>query len=152
MPFNTESLVYDMDKHQYYATINGVKNKLNVNLDKELDSYKEAEVFLRQASDRVYRWLYSYIRREGIRVVEKRIADDFSPQAYGLPYREGIENAIYAQIEYMLNFDGDLEAQAEGNKDMLCGTEAKQILHYYGLAHKGPWAEVIDPTEFRVGY
>jgi hypothetical protein len=152
MPFDTDTLKYNIDAHEYLATIDGVKNKLNVNLDKELGSYKEAEVFLRQASDRVYRWLYSYIRREGIRIVEKRIADNFSPAQYGLPYREGIENAIYAQIEYMLNFDGDLEAQAEGNKDMLCSTEAKQILHYYGLAHKGPWADFLDPVEFRVGY
>ena len=152
MPFDTDTLKYNIDAHEYLATIDGVKNKLNVNLDKELGSYKEAEVFLRQASDRVYRWLYSYIRREGIRIVEKRIADNFSPAQYGLPYREGIENAIYAQIEYMLNFDGDLEAQAEGNKDMLCSTEAKQILHYYGLAHKGPWADFLDPINFRVGY
>ncbi len=152
MPLNTESLVYDIDKHQYFATINGVKNRFNLDLDKELGSFKEAEVFLRQASDRVYRWLYSYIRREGIRIVEKRIADNFVPEAYGLPYREGIENAIYAQIEYMINFDGDLEAQAEGDKDKLCGTEARQVLHYYGLAHKGPWGDFLDPTQFRVGY
>ena len=152
MPFDTDTLKYNIESHEYFATIDGVKNKLNVNLDKELGSYKEAEVFLRQASDRVYRWLYSYIRREGVRIVEKRIADNFVPTQYGLPYREGMENAIYAQIEYMLNFDGDLEAQAQGNKDMLCSTEAKQILHYYGLAHKGPWADFIDPTEFRVGY
>lgn len=152
MPFDTESLVYDMDKHQYIATINGVKNRLNVNLDNDLGSFKEASVFLNQASDRLYRWLYSYIRREGVRVVEKRIADNFVPQAYGLPYREGIENALYAQIEYMLNFDGDLEANAEGDKDKLLGIEAKQILHYYGLAHKGPWSDVIDPPDFRVGY
>jgi hypothetical protein len=152
MPFDTDTLKYNIESHEYFATIDGVKNKLNVNLDKELGSYKEAEVFLRQASDRVYRWLYSYIRREGVRIVEKRIADNFVPTQYGLPYREGMENAIYAQIEYMLNFDGDLEAQAQGDKDMLCSTEAKQILHYYGLAHKGPWADFIDPTEFRVGY
>jgi hypothetical protein len=152
MPFDTETLNYNSNTHQYFATIDGVKNRLNVNLDKELGSYKEAEVFLRQATDRVYRWLYSYIRREGVRILEKRIADNFTPEQYGLPYREGIENAIYAQIEYMLNFDGDLEAQAQGNKDMLCSTEAKQILHYYGIAHKGPWADFIDPTEFRVGY
>jgi hypothetical protein len=152
MPFDTDTLKYNIDAHEYLATIDGVKNKLNVNLDTELGSYKEAEVFLRQASDRVYRWLYSYIRREGIRIVEKRIADNFSPAQYGLPYREGIENAIYAQIEYMLNFDGDLEAQSQGNKDMLCSTEAKQILHYYGLAHKGPWSDFLDPIDFRVGY
>jgi hypothetical protein len=152
MPFDTDTLKYNIESHEYFATIDGVKNKLNVNLDKELGSYKEAEVFLRQASDRVYRWLYSYIRREGVRIVEKRIADNFVPTQYGLPYREGMENAIYAQIEYMLNFDGDLEAQAQGDKDMLCSTESKQILHYYGLAHKGPWADFIDPTEFRVGY
>ena len=152
MPFDTDTLVYNIDAHEYFATIKGVKNKLNINLDEELGSYKEAEVFLRQASDRIYTWLYSYIRREGIRIVEKRIAENFIPEVYGLPYREGIEKAIYAQIEYMLNFDGDLEAQSEGNKDMLCGTESKQILHLYGLAHKGPWAEFLDPTEFRVGY
>jgi len=152
MPFDTETLVYNMENHEYIATISGVKNKLNVNLDEELGSHKEAEVFLRQASDRVYRWLYSYIRREGVRIVEKRIADNFSPDTYGLPYREGIENAIYAQIEYMLNFDGDLEAQSQGDKDMLCGTEAKQILHYYGIAHKGTWSEFFDQSLFRVGY
>jgi hemolysin activation/secretion protein len=152
MPTDTQTLKYNFDSHQYEATIDGVKTKLNVNLDSELGSYKEAEVFLRQASDRIYTWLYSYVRREGVRILEKRIADNFVPNAYGLPYREGIERAIYAQIEYMINFDGDLEAQAEGDKDKLVGTEPRQILHYYGLAHKGAWAEVLTPEEFRVGY
>lgn len=152
MPLDTQTLKYNMASHQYEATIDGVKTSLNVNLDQELGSYKEAEVFLRQASNRLYTWLYSYIRREGVRVLEKRIADNFTPTTYGLPYREGIEKALYAQIEYMLNFDGDLEAQAKSDKDILVGIEAKQILHYYGLAHKGAWAEVIEVSEFRVGY
>lgn len=152
MPTDTQTLKYNYDSHQYEATIDGVKTKLNVNLDADLGSYKEAEIFLRQASDRLYTWLYSYIRREGVRILEKRIADDFVPDAYGLPYREGIERSIYAQIEYMLNFDGDLEAEAEHDKDKLVGTAAKQVLHYYGIAHKGAWAEVVNPNEFRVGY
>lgn len=152
MPFDTQTLKYNMATHQYEATIDGVKSKFNVNLDQELTSYQEAEVFLRQASDRLYNWLYAYIRKEGIRVLEKRIADNFTPTTYGLPYREGIEKALYSQIEYMLNFDGDLEAQAKNDKDLFIGTEAKQILHYYGLAHKGAWAEVIEVSEFRVGY
>jgi len=152
MPFDTQTLVYNIDTHQYFATIDGVKTKLNVNLDQDLGSYKEAEVFLRQASDRLYTWLYGYIRLEGVRILEKRIADNFAPEQYGLPYREGIERALYAQIEYMLNFDGDLQAQAEGDKDKMVGSEARQILHYYGIAHKGAWAEVLETNEFRVGY
>lgn len=152
MPFDTETLKYNVATHQYEATIDGIKTKLNVNLDQKLGSYKEANVFIQQASDRLYTWLYSYIRREGIRIVEKRIADNFIPRTYGLPYREGIEKALYAQIEYMLNFDGDLEAQAKGDKNMLVGIEAKQILKAYGLAHKGTYAEVVEPDEFRVGY
>ena len=152
MPNNTSTLVYNFESHQYEATLDGVKNKLNVNLDQELGSYREAEVFLRQASDRVYTWLYGYIRREGIRILEKRIADNFVPDVYGLPYREGIEKAIYAQIEYMINFDGDLQSQMEGNKDALISSEARQILHLYGMAHKGAWAEFLEPSQFRVGY
>jgi hemolysin activation/secretion protein len=152
MPLNTDTLTYNIESHQYEITLSGIKNKFNVNLDKDLGSFKEAEVFIRQVSDRLYNWLYSYIRTEGVRVLEKRIADNFTPVAYGLPYREGLERALYAQFEYMINFDGDLNAQAEGNKDMLCSSEAKQILHYYGMAHKGAWADFIDPTEFRVGY
>lgn len=152
MPTDTQTLKYNFDSHQYEATIDGVKTKLNITLDNELGSHQEAQIFLRQASDRLHTWLYSYIRKEGVRVVEKRIADNFVPTAYGLPYREGVERAIYAQIEYMLNFDGDLEAQAEGDKDKMIATEAAQILHYYGIAHKGAWAELINPNEFRVGY
>jgi hypothetical protein len=152
MPFDTENLKYDFETHKYEVTINGVKNILNVNLDEDLGSYKEANVFIKQVTDRVYNWLYSYIRREGVRIVEKRIADNFTPQVYGLPYREGIEKALYAQLEYMLNFDGDLEAQAEGDKDKFISTEASQILHYYGMAHKGAWAEILNENEFRVGY
>lgn len=152
MPFDTQTLKYNMATHQYEATIDGVKSKLNVNLDQDLGSYQEAEVFLRQASDRLYGWLYGYIRREGVRIVEKRIADNFIPRTYGLPYREGIEKALYAQVEYMLNFDGDLEAQAKNDKDIMVSIEAKQVLKAYGIAHKGGWAEVIEPDEFRVGY
>ena len=152
MPFDTETLKYNIQTHQYEATIDGVKSVLNLDLAKELGSHKEAQVFLRQASRRLYTWLYGYIRREGIQVVEKRIADNFSPDNFGLPYREGIENALYAQIEYMINFDGDLEAQAAADKDKLCGVEARQILHIYGMAHKGAWGEQVNPSEFRVGY
>lgn len=152
MPTNTDTLVYNFESHQYEITLKGIKNKFNVDLENELGSYREAEVFIRQVSERLYNWLYSFVRIEGVQVLERRIGNDFVPQNYGLPYREGIEKALYSQFEYMLNFDGDLESQAEGDKDMLCGTEAKQILHYYGMAHKGSWAEVIDPTQFRVGY
>ena len=152
MPFDTETLKYNFVTHQYEATIDGVKSALNLDLAKELGSQQEAQVFLRQASRRLYGWLYGYIRREGIRVVEKRIADNFDSDNFGLPYREGIETALYAQIEYMINYDGDLEAQIEGDKDKLCGIEARQILHYYGLAHKGTWGDQVNPSEFRVGY
>jgi hypothetical protein len=152
MPTNTENMVYDFDSHQYFITLKGIKNKFNVDLDNELGSYKEAEVFIRQVSDRVYTWLYSYIRIEGVPIVERRIAQDFTPQGYGLPYREGIERALYSQFEYMLNFDGDLEAMATRDKDIIISTEARQILHYYGIAHKGEWAETINANEFRVGY
>lgn len=152
MPTDTSTLVYNFESHQYEATIDGAKNKLNIDLAKELGSYKEAEVFIRQASNRLYTWLYSYVRREGIRILEKRIADNFTPEVYGLPYREGIEKAVYAQIEYMINFDGDLEAQAEGDKDKLISTESRQVLHLYSIAHKGAWAEFIEPSQFRVGY
>lgn len=152
MPINTETLNYNFDTHQYEATIDGVKSTLNVDLGKELGSQQEAQVFLRQVSRRLYGWLYGYIRREGIRVVEKRIADNFDPNNFGLPYREGIESALYAQVEYMINYDGDLEAQIEGDKDKLCGVEARQILHYYGLAHKGTWGDQVNADEFRVGY
>lgn len=152
MPFDTETLKYNYDSHQYEITIDGVKTTLNTDLSRELGSYQEAEVFVQQASNRLYAWLYGYIRRDGIRVVEKRIADNFSPQGYGLPYREGIEKALYAQVEYMINFDGDLEAQAKGDKNMMVGIIAQQILKAYGIAHKGGWAEYIDNDEFRVGY
>jgi len=152
MPLDTDKLVYNYDSHQYEATIDGVKSDLNIDLSRELGSYQEAQVFIRQASRRLYAWLYSYIRKEGIRVIEKRIADNFVPSTYGLPYREGIEKALYAQIEYMINFDGDLEAQANGNKDILVGIEVKQILKAYGIAHKGTWGDTIQDNEFRVGY
>lgn len=152
MPFDTETLVYDYNSHRYLITLDGARIKLGVSLDNELGSYNEANIFIKQVSERLYRWLYSYIRKEGVRVIEKRIADNFTPASYGLPYREGIEEALYAQVEYMLNFDGDLQAQSEGNKDKLISTEAKQILHYYGIAHKGSWSEVIEEEDFRVGY
>lgn len=152
MPFNTETLTYNYDSHQYEATIDGVKSQLGLDLSDKLGSYQEAQVFIRQASRRLYTWLYSYIRKDGIRVIEKRIADNFDPDDFGLPYREGIELALYAQIEYMINFDGDLEAQAQSNKDLLCSIEAKQILKYYGMAHKGSWGEQVRNEEFRVGY
>jgi hypothetical protein len=152
MPTDTDTLVYNYETHQYEITINGIKTKLNSNVEELLGSYKEAEIFIRQVSDRLYTWLYSYIRIEGVRIVEKRIADNFIPLSYGLPYREGIERALYAQYEYMVNFDGDLEAQAKSDKNLLISTEAKQILHYYGIAHKGEWGEFVETDQFRVGY
>lgn len=152
MPFDTETLKYNLISHQYEATIDGVKSELNIDLSRELGSHQEAQVFLRQASRRLYTWLYGYIRKEGIRVIEKRIADNFVPSTYGLPYREGIEKALYAQVEYMINFDGDLEAQANSDKDVMVSIEAKQILKAYGIAHKGTWGDTVEEADFRVGY
>ena len=152
MPRNTNTLVYDYTTHRYYPTIDGAKKKLNINLEYELNGNTEAEVFLTKAADSVYRWLYSYIRKESIKIIEYRIANDFTGSDYGMPYRDGIEEAIYAQIEYMYNFDGDLQSLAENDRNRLVSHEVKSILKSYGLAHRGRYNQRITDEQYRVGY
>lgn len=152
MPTDTNSLVYDYNTHRYYATIDGVKTKLNINLELDLGGNTEAEVFLTKATDTVYQWLFDYIRKEAIKVVEFRIANNFVGSDYGMPYRDGIEEAIYAQIEYMANFDGDLVAIAEHDKNKLVSVQVKNILKMYGLAHRGSYNQRISELDYRNGY
>lgn len=151
MPNNTASMVYNYDTHRYEPTVSGCETKLNIT-ENDLGGGAEAKVFLRKASDTVYRWLYSYVRKEAVRVIEYRIANNFSGVGYGMPYREGIEEALYAQIEYMLNFDGDMEALANNDRHKLVSIEAKDTLRMYGIASKGYYTQRILQSDYRNGY
>lgn len=162
MAYDTDTLVYLIEdtngrqRHKYYVTPLGVKNRLNIDLKNELgennaSGITEEKVFIEQVSDRVYRWLYGYIRRNCIRQTEYQIANNFVGTAYGIPYRDAIEEALYAQVEYMINFDGDLEAQADGDISKLVSVEVKEILKSAGIAHKMTMFRLQDDL-WRVDY
>ena len=134
----------------------GVKDRLNIDLKLELgennaSGITEEQVFIEQVSDRVYRWLYGYIRRNCIKQTEYQIANNFQGTDYGVPYREAMEEALYAQVEYMINFDGDLEAQADGDINKLVSVETKAILKAAGIAHKMTMFRLEDDL-YRVDY
>jgi len=157
MPYDSNELVYDYDTHKYYATSVGVKNRFNIDLKTELGQNQssgltEETVFLKQATDRVYRWLYWYVRPEQVRITEKRIADNFEPMDYGFPYRQAIEEALYSQIEWMINFDGDLEALDKGEMNKLVSPEVKMILKASGMATKKRNTVRVNSDEWRVDY
>ena len=156
MVFDTSTLEYNLDTHKYYVTLDGVKSRFNLDLSNELDGddsgNTEASVFIKQVSDRVYRWLYAYVRPECVRLTEKRIADNFEPMDYGFPYREALEEALYAQVEYTINFDGDLEAIHKDDLNKLVSVESKAILKAAGVAHKKRSGVKVSSDEWRVGY
>ena len=162
MAYDTDTMVYLIEdangvaKHKYYVTSLGVKNRLNIDLKTELGDNQssgitEEKVFIQQVSDRVYRWLYGYIRRNCIKQTEYQIANNFVGTDYGIPYREAMEEALYAQVEYMINFDGDLEAQADGDINKLVSVESKAILKGAGIAHKMTMFRLQDGL-WRVDY
>ena len=155
MVSNTNELIYDLDKHKYYVTPLGIKNRLNIDLKTDLGEEQssgltEETVFIRQCSDRVYRWLYWYIRPQSKRIIEKWIADDVV--MYGTPFREAMEEALYSQIEYMINFDGDMEAIADGDMTKLVSVESRNILREAGVANQGTINTTVSNDEWRVGY
>lgn len=156
MPLDTSSMKWIDDKHFYKLTREGVVNRLNKDVNKdipgEVSGITEGSVFLGQVSDRVKRWLYGYIRLENVRITEKRIADNFTGQDYGIPFREAIEEALYAQVEYMLLFDGDLKAIKESDKHTLVSIEVKEILKSAGIATLSRFIGGVDEADWRVGY
>lgn len=154
MPRDTETLVYDINKHRYYVTEDGVKAEYNKELKQKFNSddssNNEVTVFIRQVSDRVYRWLWWYSRRENKRILEKWIADDVNIN--GTPFREAMEEALYAQVEYMLTFSNDLKAIDTQDMNWLASPETKSILIQAGVAYSGTICVTVPSDEYRVGY
>ena len=154
---NTDTLVYDIDKHKYKITPTGMKNRYNESMSDELGELAssgktEETVFINQVTDNVYRWLYWYIRPENVRITEKRIADNFTPEDYGMPYREAIEEALYETAAAMLRLDIDLEAIDNGDMNALIPITAKMVLKSSGMAHKKRMGDRVPTDEYRVGY
>lgn len=154
---DTNTMVYDIDKHKYYITEEGFKNRFNLDLRKELGTevdsgVTEAKVFIEDVTDAVYGWLYDYVRPEMVRLLEYRIGTDFVPRDYGIPYREAIEDALYKQARYMINFDGDYKAIALNDKHLLVSIEVKNVLRSSGMATKSKVFARVPEDEWRVGY
>jgi len=150
---DTAFMVYR--NHKYFLTDAGILDKLNVILSAELgrgqsSGVTEAKVFLNQVTRRVYTWLYAYIRRESKMIIEYWIANDYN--AYGTPFRDAMEEALEAQAEYMLNFDGDMEAIDANDMTKLVSQEAKHILISAGIATRSMIQVKIPVGQYRVGY
>lgn len=147
MPIDTNNMVWDNDLHFYKLTEDGVKNRLNINLATELSSALEAKVFLLEQTTNIRVWLYAYVRKEFVKVLEKRIADNFDST-----YREAIEEALFAQVTYAIRFSGDLEAIQNGDFEKLISPTAKHILKAYGLATKNRTSEYVLDEDYRANY
>lgn len=157
MVYDTDTLVYKLEKHKYYITPQGMLDRYNVSLKSELSEDVssgaiEEKVFINQVTDNVYRWLYWYIRPENVRLTEKRIADNFIGNDYGIPYREAIEEALYETASAMIRLDLDLEAINNGELNALIPMTARMVLKSSGLANKMRFGVRVDDDEWRVGY
>jgi len=152
---DTTSMVWDLDRHFYVLTREGVLNRLNKDVNKdipgEVSGVTEGIVFLNQVSDNVKSWLYDYIRPDAVRITEFRLGTDYEPNEY-MPYREAMEEALYAQVEYMLLFDGDLKAIKDNERHLLVGLKVKNFLRSAGIATKSKNRIKIPEGEYRVGY
>jgi len=153
---DTNNSVWDFDKHFPVLTREAVLNKLNidVNIDipGDVSGVTEGTVFLSQVSDNTQSWLYDYIRPDAIRITEFRIATDYEPEQYWTSYRGAVEEALFAQVEYMILFDGDLKAIKDNERHLLVGLKVKNILRAAGIATKSKNAIRIPEGEWRVGY
>jgi len=153
MAYDTDNMIYR--KHKYYLTDAAILEELNIVLSKELGNEQssgvtEAKVFRNQVTRRLYNWLFAYIRRESVRIVEKWIADDYV--AFGIPFREAIEEALIAQAEYMLNFDGDFQAIDTNDMKKLVSIDAQNILITAGVATRAIITIEVKDDEWRVDY
>ena len=152
MPSNTNNMVWDYDLHFYKLTPDGVKNRLNANVVEKIGSTTEVEVFLQEQSINVRTWLYGYVRKEAVRLTEYRIANDYEGTLYGGNWREAIEDALITQVSYAIRFDGDLEAQRNGDFNSLVSVVSKRILISNNIATKKIPSVRVPEGDYREDY
>jgi hypothetical protein len=151
-PISNEFIEYKIDQHKYFLTDNAIENLLNIDLSIKLKSAEEKTVFLNQVTWTFYNWLYGYVRPELIRVVEFRIANNFSDGDVGIPYFDAIQEALLAQAYYLITFDGDLKSMDLHDKKFMIAPQAKTIARASTMATKQRLGARITTDDYRSNY
>jgi hypothetical protein len=151
-PISNEFIEYNIDQHKYFLTDNAIENLLNIDLSTKLKSAEEKTVFLNQVTWTFYNWLYGYVRPELIRVVEWRIANNFSDGDVGIPYFDAMQECLIAQAYYLITFDGDLKSMDLHDKKFMIAPQAKTIARASTMATKQRLGARITTDDYRSNY
>lgn len=151
-PISNEFIEYRIEQHKYFLTDNAIENLLNIDLSIKLKTAEEKTVFLNQVTATFYNWLYGYVRPELIRVVEFRIANNFSDGDVGIPYFDAIQESLLAQAYYLITFDGDLKSMDLYDKKFMIAPQAKTIAIASTIATKQRIGSRISDDDYRSNY
>jgi hypothetical protein len=151
-PISNEFMRWDTVQHKYFLTDNAINNLLNIDLGIKLKSAEEKAVFINQVTWTFTAWLYSYVRPELIRVVEFRIANNFSDGDVGIPYFDAMQECLIAQAYYLITFDGDLKAMDLHDKKFMIAPQAKMTAIASTMATKQRLGSRISDDDYRSNY
>lgn len=144
LPYNDNDMKYDLDRHMYILTKDGVEKNTGIDLNVEFDSEKEVEIFLLECSQDVYNFVFSYSLFQSIKLKKFFIAKDSE-------LREDFKQALVAQARYMYRSSANLLKDMHGinietNKlielqnlrgDIGISSTSKSILSRTGLLYTG---------------
>ena len=141
LPFNDDDMIYDFDKREYKATDVGIKNILGIELGLIYENWSPTKTdrFIEKQSRNVYRPL--------IKSAYKPTNEDVVRFKIGRTEkgRNGIKDALYSMIEWVINFDKDLLEEG-------ISPNAISDLENAQLWHKGSYSYRLDPDQKDVGY
>ena len=139
LPFNDDYMIYNEDTGKYVLTRAATKTFLNLDLVVNLGSPTEADQFLVEQSNNVYRELlksgYPTRNRE---IVSFKIARTEKG-------RQGIFDAMLSQVQWAIRFGKDM--QEEGISKNAMGD-----MFNSQLWHKGDYTYRLDTDQKGVGY
>ena len=141
LPFNDDDMVYDFEKRRYRATDVGIKNILGEELGLVYENWSPTKTdrFLEKQSRNVYRELLkSPYRPTNEDVVLFKIGRIEKG-------RNGIKEALYSQIDWVINFDKDI------NEDGISPNATDDLINSQ-LWNKSSYSYRLDPDQKDVGY
>lgn len=141
LPFDDDDLKYDEEKRMYIATDVGVKNILGEELGLVYENWSPTKTnrFLEKQSRNVYRPL---LRSGYVPCNKDNVLFKIGRTEQG---RNGIKDALYSQIEWVINFDKDLLEDG-------ISPNAEDDLKNAELWFKGSYGYQLDPDQKDVGY
>lgn len=158
VPYSDDIMEYDINKHQYVLTYNGVLQGLGIDLYQYNIDSENIDFFLKRTSAQIYNYIKIHVRNSSWLWVEYVMAMDSD-------LRDVIYEALLGQVEYFVASGGSLVALQHGvslEKDRFVplselrgarkiADSTEMILLNNGLLYTGDYP-MFDMEKYRVGY